>query len=118
MNEQLSDKEQIFIETLLENDGDFRTAAEIAGYAPAYGYALRKKLSPFIVEAAREYLGVHSVRAANKLINSLDEEIPSAARITAAAQILDRVGISKKDLNDDVKAIKASIFILPAKEAE
>jgi hypothetical protein len=72
-----------------------------------------------IVSRAENYLAVHSAKAATKMVNMLDEDgtTPHAnIRLEAAKQILDRIGIVKKDQLDITMKAVHGIFILPAKE--
>jgi hypothetical protein len=116
MNE-LTEQETKFIEALILNGGNLGAAAESAGYARNYGYALRSRLSKHIIDATKDYFAVHAIKAANRVIESIDNQMPNAVNLNAALALLDRVGISKKDL-DSSETIKANVFILPAKDNE
>jgi hypothetical protein len=115
----LTDRELLFINTLIETGGSIKSAAEEAGYAPGYAYALRKRLSKFIAEAAQQYLAIHSVKAAKKVVDAMDEDIPNPVRLQAAQAVLDRAGVIKKDFTEKEQetgpVIRANIFILPEK---
>ena len=71
------------------------------------------------LQEAKNYLATHSAKAATKMVDMLDEDgtTPHAnIRLEAAKQILDRIGIAKKDqLDINMKALHG-IFILPAKD--
>jgi hypothetical protein len=72
-----------------------------------------------IVSRAEGYLATYSAKAATKMVDMMDEDgtTPHAnIRLEAAKQILDRIGIAKKDqLDINMKALHG-IFILPAKD--
>ena len=78
-----------------------------------------RNLKKEITELAENHLSTHSAKAATRLTDLLDEDgtTPHASvRLAAATQILDRIGIVKKDqLDINMKAMHG-IFILPAKD--
>jgi len=102
-----------------EAKGDPRVAAEIAGYAKHSYPKVVRNLKKEITELAENHLSTHSAKAATRLTDLLDEDgtTPHAnIRLAAATQLLDRVGIVKKDqLDINMKAVHG-IFILPAKD--
>lgn len=112
---ELNEKEKVFIEALLDNGGRLQDAAETAGYAKAYVYTLRKRLNKHIIEATKDYFSLHALRAASRVIESMDEKMPNPTNLAAALALLDRVGITKKDIDENAQTVKANIFILPAK---
>ena len=112
----LNEQESTFIEALFANGGNIAQAAETAKYSFNYGYKLRDRLAKAITQAAQEYLALNSLRAAAKLVDSIDSEMPNPLHITAANSVLDRVGVIKKDFSETLQpVIKANIFILPEK---
>ena len=111
----LNEQEARFVELLFENQGNISKSAEQAGFHPQYGYQLRKKFAKAITEAAEQYLSVNSMKAAVKLVDSIDAECPNPVNLSAAQAVLDRVGIIKKDPTNVPQVIKANIFILPEK---
>ena len=116
----LTDSQEKFLDVLFgEAKGNPKKAGELAGY-PEHSYPkVLRNLKQEIVSRAENYLAVHSAKAATKMVDMLDEDgtTPHAnIRIEAAKQILDRIGIVKKDsLDINMKAMHG-IFILPAKE--
>lgn len=113
----LTPREELFIELLVENGGKVKEAAEEAGYADTkYGYAVRKRLAKQIAEAAQHYMAIQSVKAAKRVVDTMDDEMPNPTKLAAAIAVLDRAGVIKKDPNDGGMNIqKANIFILPEK---
>jgi coenzyme F420-reducing hydrogenase delta subunit len=92
---------------------------ELAGYSEHSYPKLVRSLKTEIVSRAENYLAVHSAKAATKIVEMLEEDgtTPHAnIRMEAAKQILDRIGIVKKEHIDvNVKALHG-IFVLPAKD--
>ena len=113
----LNDKEQSFVDALIANGGNLTQAAKTAGYHPAYSSTLRKRLTKHIIEATQDHFALHAPKAANRIIKAIDDEMPNNINVNAAIALLDRVGITKKDLTaEQGPKIQANIFILPAKE--
>lgn len=112
----LSNREQLFIDNLLDNGGNVRRAAADAGYsAPEqYGYVLRKRLAKEIAEATQQWLAFHGPKAAHKVVDLMDSEMPNPIHLAAAKDILDRSGAKAKEEIQEVH-VKANIFILPEK---
>ena len=94
-------------------------AGELAGYSEHSYPKVVRNLKQEIISRAENYLATHSAKAATKMVDMLDEDgtTPHAnIRLEAAKQILDRIGIAKKDqLDINMKALHG-IFILPAKD--
>ena len=116
----LTDTQEKFLDALFgEAQGNPKKAGELAGYSDHSYPKVLRNLKQEIVSRAENYLAVHSAKAATKMVNMLDEDgtTPHAnIRLEAAKQILDRIGIVKKDqLDINMKAVHG-IFILPAKE--
>ena len=116
----LTNSQEKFLNVLFgEAKGDPKRAGEIAGYSEHSYPKVLRNLKQEIVSRAENYLAVHSAKAATKMVDMLDEDgtTPHASiRIEAAKQILDRIGIVKKDqLDINMKALHG-IFILPAKD--
>jgi len=115
----LDEQENTFVKALFENGGNIAQAAETAKYSFNYGYRLRDRLAKAITQAAQEYLAMNSVKAAAKIVNSMDAEMPNPIHLQAANSLLDRVGIIKRDFAEENRnVIKANIFILPEKRTQ
>ena len=118
---KLTDKQQLFLDNILETQGDLKLSAELAGYSGNH-YQVIKSLKEEIVELASNVLAREAPKAAFKLVEvmSAADAIPQASvKLQAAQTILDRVGISKKDKLDvyhNLDVNTGSLFILPAKE--
>ena len=116
----LTDTQEKFLDALFgEAQGNPKKAGELAGYSEHSYPKVLRNLKQEIVSRAENYLAVHSARAATKMVNMLDEDgtTPHAnIRLEAAKQILDRIGVVKKDSLDINMKAAHGIFILPAKE--
>ena len=116
----LTVSQEKFLDALFgEARGNPRVAGELAGYSEHSYPKLVRSLNTEIVSRAENYLAVHSAKAATKIVEMLEEDgtTPHAnIRMEAAKQILDRIGIVKKEHIDvNVKALHG-IFVLPAKD--
>ena len=116
----LTDTQEKFLDVLFgEARGNPKKAGELAGYSEHSYPKVVRNLKQEIISRAENYLATHSAKAATKLVGMLDEDgtTPHAnIRLEAAKQILDRIGIAKKDqLDINMKALHG-IFILPAKD--
>ena len=116
----LTDTQEKFLDVLFgEAKGNLKKVGELAGYSGHSYPKVVRNLKQEIISRAENYLATHSAKAATKMVDMLDEDgtTPHAnIRLEAAKQILDRIGIAKKDqLDINMKALHG-IFILPAKE--
>ena len=102
-----------------EARGDPKKAGELAGYSDHSYPKVLRSLKSEIITRAENYLATYSARAATKMVDMLDEDgtTPHASiRMEAAKQILDRIGIVKKDQIDINMKAMHGLFILPPKE--
>ena len=114
----LTEKQQSFLENLIETRGDLKLAAELAGYSGNH-YQIIKSLRQEIVDLASDVLAREAPAAAFKLIEvmSTDHSVPQAnVKVQAAQTILDRVGVTKKEKIDVNHNVSGGIFILPEKQ--
>ena len=117
----LTNTQEKFLDALFgEAKGNPKRAGELAGYSEHSYPKVLRNLKSEIISRAEIYLATHSAKAATKMVDMLDEDgtTPQASiRMEAAKQILDRIGIAKKEkLDVNVKAMHG-LFILPPKEA-
>ena len=119
-DKSLTDTQEKFLDALFgEAQGNPKLAGEIAGYSEHSYPKVLRNLKDEIVKRAENYLDIHSAKAATKMVNMLEEDgtTPHASiRMEAAKQILDRIGIVKKDQLDVNMNLKHGMFILPAKD--
>ena len=116
----LTNSQEKFLDVLFgEARGDPRKAGELAGYSDHSYPKVLRNLKSEIISRAENYLATHSAKAATKMVDMLDEDgtTPHASiRMEAAKQILDRIGIVRKDQIDINMKSLHGIFILPAKD--
>ena len=116
----LTDSQEKFLDVLFgEAKGNLKKAGELAVYSEHSYPKVVRNLKQDIISRAENYLATHSAKAATKMVDMLDEDgtTPHAnIRLEAAKQILDRIGIVRKDqLDINMKSLHG-IFILPAKD--
>ena len=121
-NRELNTQQKTFIDFLFgEANGNPKKAGELAGYSEHSYPKVIKSLKDEIIERAEYSLALHSAKAVKGLINALDEDgtAPGAnIRMEAAKQILDRVGLVKREKVDINAQVAHGIFILPPKDAQ
>ena len=114
----LTEKQEDFLNNLIETQGDLKLSPELAGYSGNH-YQVIKSLRHEIVDLASNILAKEAPKAAFKLIEVMDsnESIPQAnTKLQAAQTILDRVGISKTERLKVDHNVTGGIFILPEKK--
>jgi len=114
---ELTNKQQLFLDSLVETQGDPKKAAAIAGYSGGH-YQVLKALKNEVLELTKDVLAHNAPKAAFKLLEIMesDKPIPQANNKLAAAQsLLDRVGVSKTETLDINHQISAGIFLMPDK---
>jgi len=117
-NRKLTEKQEKFLNSLIETKGDLKLSAEIAGYSGNH-YQVIKSLKHEIVDLASDVLAKEAPKAAFKLVEVLssDKSLPQAnVKLQAAQTILDRVGLGKKERLDVNHNVSGGIFILPEKQ--
>tara|TARA_R100001163_G_scaffold65627_1_gene63612 strand:+ start:869 stop:1285 length:417 start_codon:yes stop_codon:yes gene_type:complete len=116
----LTERQQKFLDCLIQTGGDPKLAADLAGYAEGSYLQVIKSLKNEIIDLATQILAQSAPKAALKLVHVMesDEPIPQAnVKLQAAQTILDRIGVSKTDkLDISVDDSGGSLFILPAKK--
>lgn len=115
---KLTDKQQSFLNNLIETKGDLKLSAELAGYSGNH-YQVLQSLKEEVVDLAQNVLAREAPKAAFKLVEVMTSEdsIPQAnVKLQAAQTILDRVGLGKHDRVEVNHNVSGGIFILPEKE--
>jgi len=114
----LTEKQETFLTALFgDAKGNPRVAGDIAGYAD-YLQPLRA-LKEEIIDRAEQVLAAFAPRASMQVINTMGMEestTPGAnVRLEAAKQVLDRIGLVKREKIDVNAKVAHGIFILPPK---
>jgi len=120
---KLTEQQETFLSTLIDNGGQVKEAMEIAGYHSGSRSNLINSVKHEIIERTRQHLASSSVQAANRLIEGLDADgtIPSSqmeVRLRAANDILDRTGVSKRQEIATESRVIHGIVLLPAKKEQ
>ena len=91
---QLTEKQQSFLDHLVETQGDAKKAAELAGYTSHYHHVV-KTLKNEILELTQEVLANSAPKAAFKLVEIMESNRPivQANNKLAAAQTLSLIHI-------------------------
>ena len=113
-----TEKQQKFLDCLVETQGDPKLAAELAGYSGNHQQVL-KSLKDEVVDLASEVLARSAPRAAFKLIEVMESNRPVSQannKLQAAQNILDRVGVTKTERLNVNHTSSGGIFILPEKQ--
>jgi len=116
----LTEMQQKFLDALVDT-GDFRTAMDIAGYSKTHPISsMVASLKEEITERAEHLLAYSSIKAATAMSDVLDNPtaIGTKERMAAAREILDRVGVVKRDKVDVNVQTPNGLFILPPKKTE
>ena len=115
---KLTEKQQSFLNNIIETKGNLKLSAELAGYSGNH-YQVSQSLKQEIVDLASDVLAREAPLAAFKLVEVLesDKALPQAnVKLQAAQTILDRVGLGKKERLDVNHNVQGGIFILPEKQ--
>ena len=117
-DKKLTEKQQKFLDAILETNGDIAEAGKLAGYSGNYHQPL-KALKEEVIDLASDVLARSAHQAAFKLLEVLNSNkpIPQANnKLQAAQTILDRVGLARTDRVQVDHNVSGGIFILPEKE--
>lgn len=115
---KFSDMQEAFMEALLgEARGDIRRAMTLAGYSEKT--KTKEVVGPLkeeILDRTNMMMAMNAPKAAFGMVNVLDDPTALGARnqINAAKEVLDRVGLVKKE-QVQVTTTGGGMFILPPK---
>lgn len=121
MSDKLNEQQRKFVDALMgEAKGCYRKAMRAAGYSENYTMTSlleSKALCDAIQEAAQRTLTMNAPKAALGMVGILDDPTALGAKnmVTAAKEVLDRVGIVKQD-KLEVSGPTGTMFILPPKD--
>ena len=117
VKKELTEKQKLFLQYLVETQGDAAEAAKKAGYKSHY-YHVVKTLKSEILEMTQQVLANSAPKAAFKLVEIMESKRPIVQannKLAAAQTLLDRVGVSKVDKLDVTRYVGGGIFLMPDK---
>jgi hypothetical protein len=117
--DELTSKQQDYLTALFgEAKGVHKDALRIAGYSETSGPDVVRSLKAEIIDLAEQILAKGAPVAAFTLIDAAagEGEFISNIRLDAAKQVLDRIGLGRKERMDLKVDSPNGIFILPSKE--
>ena len=117
-DKKLTEKQQKFLDAILETNGDIAEAGKLAGYSGNYHQPL-KALKEEVIDLDSDVLARSAPQAAFKLLEVLNSNKPITQannKLQAAQTILDRVGLARTDRVQVDHNVSGGIFILPEKE--
>lgn len=126
MTDALSDKQEIFVEVYCRAAEDglpkreaIRLAREAAGYAQTTSitHILTPKVQQAIIDDTNRRLAMLAPDAVNGIETVLKtpESKGASNLLAAAASVLDRVGVTKKEAQEITHKLESAIIILPPK---
>ena len=117
---ELTPQQAQFLDILFENGGNVTAAAVDAGYSRGSAGWLRKNLADEIVERTKDILSVNAMKAATRLISTIDNPMPERGddlRLKAAESLLNRVGVkAPEQVNHNVTAVHGVVLLPPKNE--
>ena len=118
---ELTSKQKIFLDELMASGGNVHQSVNKAGYAKTASSWLIPSLKEEIIERTKLHLAAHSVKAANRIVEGLDSDGTLAAsqmdtRLKAAGDILDRIGITKRQEVYTESKVLHGVVLIPAKK--
>jgi hypothetical protein len=117
-DKKLTDQQELFLSLLFDNGGDAAKAAVDAGYKRDSQYWLIKTLKTEIIDHAENILAQSAPKAAHTLVDIMNSTSPqpqAAVKKDAAKEVLDRVGLGRKDRLEVNANVQGGLFIMPAK---
>lgn len=115
---ELTEKQQAFINALFgEAKGVIAEAGRLSDVAEPY--AMHRHLRDVILDMVEHRLALNAPKAVGVIEDAMDEvasQVPGLPnRLSAAKEVLDRVGITKKD-KVQVDINQGGVILLPAKQ--
>ena len=117
----LTDKQEKFLDSLFENGGNVQEAMAVASYHPNSRSNLINSVKNEIIERTKSALAGSAPKSAQRIQEGLDADgtLPSSqmeVRMKAAADILDRIGITKRQEIDVRAEVVHGVVLLPSKK--
>jgi len=110
-----------FIDALIANGGNITAAAEAAEMGRPNATNVAHRYKDFILDKVESELMLNGIKAARVMGDTLTDDGSVAGgklRLDAAQQILDRIGMSKRERIDIKVEATNGLFILPRKDIE
>ena len=123
VKKDLTKKQEVFLDMLFSNGGNVIEAMEVAKYHPSSRSNLLTSLRNEIAERTKSSLAGAAAKSAKRIEEALDADgtIPTSqmeTRMKAAADILDRVGVRKRQEIDIKAEVIHGVVLLPPKKEE
>jgi hypothetical protein len=118
--DELTPQENLFIDALFEHNGNVNKAKQIAGFkAGTNAYLIRDRLTDVIIARAEKLLAVQAPRAVNKMTEVMEDPsiLGASNQLAAAKEVLDRIGITKKERLAVTVDTPNAVLVLPPKSA-
>ncbi len=112
-----NDKQKQFLE-LLASGYTVADATKEVEYAKAYGYELASKYKEYLLDRIEQQLVLHAGKAAKVITDGLSSDgtnMHEKVHTMNANNILDRVGLVKKDRLDITVDSSSGLVIIPSK---
>jgi hypothetical protein len=117
--EPTTDAQKTFFRVLIESGGNISQAVEAAGISRQWAYELCRQYREYLNYRVEGVLSINGIRAATTLTEALDAsgvDPGQKFKLEAAKDILDRIGVTKRqEMRVEVDG-PTGIFFLPAKE--
>ena len=117
----LTDKQEKFLDSLFENGGNVQDAMKLADYHPNSRSNLINSVKNEIIDRTKSQLAGSAPKSAQRIQEGLDADgtLPSSqmeVRMKAAADILDRIGITKRQEINVQAEVVHGVVLLPSKK--
>jgi phage terminase small subunit len=120
MARELTERQQKFLDVLMEEAGGNITAAKkLAGYSPTTANReITNSLKEEILEVTHSYLAFNVPKAAMAMVSALNDptELGIRDKMAAAKELLDRTGLVKTE-KMQVEA-KGGVMLMPPKQVQ
>lgn len=117
-----NEKQKQFFKLLIKNKGKVPVTLEAMGdeaYDYAYAYHLCQKYREYVLDLAESHLLLEAIHAASVIVDTMSEDGANPAaglNLTAAKEVLDRIGLAKQERIKMEVDMPNAIFFLPAKD--
>lgn len=115
-----NDKQKLFFDYLLETESVVESAEKV-GYAREYAYELARIYKQYFLDLIEGKLVLAGSKAVNRVISAMDSDgttINEKLQVDSGKDILDRIGLAKRDRVDVSITSESGIVILPKKDKE